>query len=296
MSKKYCHYEVLWPVMGMPTSEDGLLLSIRPAKEETCSFRMSPTSEQRLFLWKGDRKAGLLMEGGIQMKTKISVLLVVALAVVAGCKYGVEGESAARMPDKWAALTGLPCVAAPDKAELLDESGSLALFAGETAEDSAFKDKEREEHPTFPSFRNSLFLRRRVADGSYEWRLILTTGSDWRIPDGLGRWCSAQTESLKRNFFVRKARFASDGRHLWLVCDTCAYTFAVICSYDVHDRIFRALIDGADVEDAADGTILVKDKKFYPDDDRGAAWHDVWITPDGEIVRKGKITLRGSDL
>ena len=62
MSKDYCHYEVLEPVMGMPTSEDGLLLSIRPAKEETCSFRMSPTSEQRLFRWKGDRKAGLLMD------------------------------------------------------------------------------------------------------------------------------------------------------------------------------------------------------------------------------------------
>ena len=62
MSKNYCHYETLWPVMGMPTSEDGLLQSIRPAKEETCSFRMSPTPEQRFFLWKGDRKAGLLME------------------------------------------------------------------------------------------------------------------------------------------------------------------------------------------------------------------------------------------
>ena len=62
MSKDYCHYEVLEPVMGMPTSEDGLLLSIRPAKEETRSLRLAPTSEQRLFLWKGDRKAGLLME------------------------------------------------------------------------------------------------------------------------------------------------------------------------------------------------------------------------------------------
>ena len=39
------------------------------------------------------------------------------------------------------------------------------------------------------------------------------------------------------------------------------YTFSVVCSYDVQDRIFRALIDGADVEDAADGTILVKEKK-----------------------------------
>jgi len=232
----------------------------------------------------------------MQMKTKISSLLAAVLAVVAGCKYDCGGEFAASLTDKWAALTGLPCVAAPGKAELLDESGPLALFSGETAEDSAINDKEHEEHPDFPSFRNSLFLRRRVADGSYEWRLILTTGSDWRIPDGLGRWCLAQTESLKRRFFVRNACFASDGRYLWLVCDTYTYTFSVVCSYDVHDRIFRALIDGADVEDAADGTILVKDKKFYPDDDRGAAWHDVWITPDGEIVRKGKITLRGSDL
>ena len=232
----------------------------------------------------------------IQMKIKINLLLVVALACVAGCKYDGGGGVAAAESEKWPTLTRLPCVVAPGKAELLDESGSLALFSGETAEDSTSNNEEREEHPEFPSFRNSLFLRRRVVDGSYEWRLILTTGSDWRIPDGLGRWCSAQTESLKRNFFVRKACFASDGRHLWLVCDTCAYTFAVICSYDVQDRIFRALIDGDDVEDAADGTILVKDKKFYPDDDRGAAWHDVWITPDGKIVREGEITLRGSDI
>ena len=227
---------------------------------------------------------------------KISLLLVVAFAVVVGCKYDGGGGAAAPVPDKWAALTGLPCVAAPGNAELLDESGSLALFAGETAEDSTSNNEEREEHPDFPSFRNSLFLRRRVADGAYEWRLILTTGSDWHTPDGLDRWCSAQTENLKRCFFVRKARFAADGRHLWLVCDTYTYTFSVVCSYDVHDRIFRALIDGADVEDAADGTILVKDKKFYPDDDRGAAWHDVWITPDGKVVREGEITLRGSDL
>jgi len=230
------------------------------------------------------------------MKMKINLLLVAALAGVAGCKYDWEGNVATPELGGWMALTELPCVAEPGKAELLDESGSLALFSGETAEDSTSNNEEREEHPSFPSFRNSLFLRRRTAGGAYEWRLILTTGSDWRIPDGLGRWCSAQTESLKRCFFVRKARFAADGRHLWLVCDTYTYTFSVVCSYDVHDRIFQALIDGADVEDAADGTILVKDKKFYPDDDRGAAWHDVWITPDGTIVREGEITLRGSDL
>ena len=54
------------------------------------------------------------------------------------------------------------------------------------------------------------------------------------------------------------------------------------------------LVDEADEEE--DGTIRVKGKKFYPNDDRGAAWHDVWITPNGKIVREGKITLRGSDL
>ena len=124
----------------------------------------------------------------------------------------------------------------------------------------------------------------------------MTTGSDWRAPDGLGRWCSSYTQDLKDNFFVLKARFASDGRHLWLVCGNDSCMFTVVCSYDVHEHIFRALIDGADVEDAPDGTILVKEKKFYPNDDLGAAWHDVWITHDGKIVREGAITLRGSDL
>lgn len=41
------------------------------------------------------------------------------------------------------ALLELPCVAVPGKAELRDESGTLALFAGETAEDSAFNKEER---------------------------------------------------------------------------------------------------------------------------------------------------------
>ena len=67
---------------------------------------------------------------------KISLLLVVAFAVVVGCKYDWGGDDAAPLSEKWIALTELPCVAAPGKAELLDESGSLALFAGETAEDS----------------------------------------------------------------------------------------------------------------------------------------------------------------
>jgi hypothetical protein len=67
-------------------------------------------------------------------------------------------------------------VAAPANTELLDESGSLALFVGETAEDLAVNGAEEK-------LRNSLFLRRGTADGTYEWRMILTTDSDWRISD-----------------------------------------------------------------------------------------------------------------
>lgn len=62
MSKESCRYEVIWPVMGMPTSEDGLLLSIRPATEETSSPRLPPTRQQRIFRRKNERKAELLME------------------------------------------------------------------------------------------------------------------------------------------------------------------------------------------------------------------------------------------
>ena len=61
---------------------------------------------------------------------------------------------------------------------------------------------------------------------------------------------------------------------------------------------FRALIDGNGPEEQPDGTILVHGKKSYPnpDDGLGAIWRDVWITPDGKVVREGEITLRGSDL
>ena len=138
---------------------------------------------------------------------KTSLLLVSAFVAVAGCKYEQGVESAVFVSDEWSVLMGLPCVEVPGKAELLDESGSLALFAGETAEDTACNEEEREAHPDFPSFRNSLFLRRRVAGRTDEWRLILTTGSDWRAPDGLDRWCFFQMENIKRCFFVRTAHF-----------------------------------------------------------------------------------------
>ena len=236
----------------------------------------------------------------MQMKTKVKLLAMAVLAVVAGCKYEREAKSVSPFSDEKAALLGLLCEAEPGKVELLDESGTLALFAGETPEDSAFNKEEREIHPSLPCLRNSLFLRRRMADGSYQWRFLLTTDSDWRVPDGMGKWCSLHAQGLKDCFFVDKASFASDGRHLWLVCDPQTYTFHVICSYDVYDRTFRVLTDGYTAVEEPDGTIKVEDKKIYLEDKNGeplgAAWYDVWISPDGTVVRKGEITQKGSDL
>ena len=230
------------------------------------------------------------------MRTKINLLLVVALAVVVGCKYDGGGGAAAPLSEKWIALTELPYVAAPDNAELLDESGSLALFSGETARDVE-SNKARDADPDRP-YRNSLLLRRRMADGTDEWRVLLASGSNWREAAGADEWCLSQSRWLKDYFNIREAKFASDGRHLWLVCNTCNALWEVVCSYDVQTAELRALIDGNAPEDQPDGTLLVHGKKSYPhpDDGLGAIWRDVWITPEGKVVREGEITLRGSDL
>ena len=109
---------------------------------------------------------------------KISLLLVVALAVVVGCKYERVGASVAAESEEWPALTALSCVSVPGEAKLLDESGALALFSGETPEDID-SNKARDADPGRPC-RNSLFLRRRKADGTDEWRVLMTSGSTWR--------------------------------------------------------------------------------------------------------------------
>lgn len=191
-------------------------------------------------------------------------------------------------------LTGLTCESAPSNAELLWESGEFALFSGETDEDSAYN-KARGSEP-LDTCRNSLFLRQRKADGTDEWRLLLTTGSNWREAAGADGWCSDRALDVKNCFYVWRASFSSDGRRLWLVCDPHTYTYRVVCSYDVYNRTFRVLIDGDDAEEESDGTIRITGKKFYPNDDLGAAWHDVWIDPNGKVVREGDITLRGCDI
>lgn len=193
-------------------------------------------------------------------------------------------------------LIGTPCWTMPEEAELLCESGELALFAGETAEDSAYNEVRKTESlaPYRNSlFRNSLFLRHRRANGTEAWRVLLSTGTNWREAAGMNEWSSGRAQDMKDCFYVFKASFSSDGRRLWLVCDPHTYTYSVVCSYDIYNQTFRVLIDGDTADEQPDGTILVKNKKSYLSDDNGeplgARFHDVWITPDGKVVRKGKL-------
>ena len=194
-----------------------------------------------------------------------------------------------------AELPGTLCGAAPKEPKLLDTSGNFALYSGETAADVA---SNKMRYNGDCPYHNSLFLRRRKADGTNEWRVLLTTGSNWREATGMSEWCSSQSSWLKDHFYIMAAKFGSDRHHLWLVCNTHIPLWNVACSYDVQTDEFRALIDGDTADEQPDGTILVAWHKFYPkeDDGRGAAWRDVWLTPDGKIVRKGEIILRGADL
>ena len=172
----------------------------------------------------------------------------------------------------------------------LDDAGDVSLFAWETASDVAFN-----KSSDWLS-RNSLFMRRRTAAGTNEWRLIMTAEGDWKLADGMSEWCKDRACDARRDFHVMKARLSKDGKSIWMVCNPHIGTYSIVCSFNLAKNTFRVLIDGDTADEQPDGTILVKNKKFYPNDDLGAAWHDVWITPDGTIVRKGPITLRGADL
>lgn len=212
---------------------------------------------------------------------KWALLLIIGVAAsIAGCRYAPEWS------DLWVEL-GTPYKAEPANAELLYEKGGISLYAGETETDVAFNAESDWET------RNSLFLKRRNADGSAEWRLLLTTGSDCRDAED-----NSSAGLTTGNFRVLKASLSHDGRHIWLVCDPHTSLYCLAYAYDVYDNTFRYLTNGDNAIEQPDGTILVTGQKFYPkeDDGRGAAWRDVWLTPDGKIVRKGEITLRGADL
>ncbi len=186
---------------------------------------------------------------------------------------------------------GSPYEAELGNAERLYECGDLALFVGETESDIAFNEKEaKREKRLFCAPRNSLFLRRRTKGGTNVWRLVMTSGGDWDEARAMGRLCKERALDVKKSFNVMKASLSRDGRFIWLVCDLDFGTYDVVCRFDWAKNSFAVLTDGDTAEEQADGTILIRNKKTYLSDENGeplgAARYDVWITPDGKVVRE----------
>ena len=128
------------------------------------------------------------------------------------------------------ALPGSPYAAEPKKAELLDESGELALFAGET---EAVADANKNDHTEGSmDYRNSLFLRRRAKGGNCEWRLLMTSGGGWKDADDMGNWYKDRARDVRGCLYVQQARFSKEGRAVWMVCDPHIGTYSVVCSFD----------------------------------------------------------------
>lgn len=177
--------------------------------------------------------------------------------------------------------------------KLLNEYGDQTLFVGET-------DADVEYNATNVYGRNSLFLKRRKKDGASECRLLLTSGSDWREADGMDKWSSNQASDIKTCLYILDAKFTSDKRYILMICDTDIAFWKVACAYNIYDRSLRVFMDGTAICEEPDGMFLIKNKKTYLSDKNGeplgARWYDVWITPDGKIVKKEKLkTLEETD-
>ena len=141
-------------------------------------------------------------------------------------------------------------------------------------------------------YRNSLFLRRRAKGGTNEWRLVMTSGGGWKDADDMGNWYKDRARDVRGCLYVQQARFSKDRRAVWMVCDPHIGTYSVVCSFDFAENSFRVLIDGFEADEQVDGTILVRDKKTYLEDEKGeplgAAWYDLWMTRNGTVVRRTK--------
>ena len=114
-----------------------------------------------------------------------------------------------RSSEERLASFGTPYAAEPTDAKLLNVYGDFALFSGETEADvAANQSDENTWH------RNSLFLRRRTTNGKTEWRLILTSGSDWKDADGMGEWGKMQASDVRSCYNVVNASLSKDGRYI----------------------------------------------------------------------------------
>lgn len=189
-----------------------------------------------------------------------------------------------------ASFPGSTCDVEPKNAKLLHEFGDLALFAGETGTDEAHNEAVRKGDPTCHEIRNSLFLRRKTKEGTSIWRLVMTSGGGWKDADGMDKWCKGCARDVRASFYVMKARLSADGRGVWLVCDPHVGTYYLVCRYNFDDKAFCVFCDGDAADEQPDGTILIKNRKTYLQDEKGeplgAAWYDEWIAPDGKVVRK----------
>ena len=181
-------------------------------------------------------------------------------------------------------LPGVTYGATPGQLERLGGAGAWCLFSGETKEDAAFTAAEVLQDPETPLRRNSLFLRCPAADGTPEWRLVLTSGAVWR-PEGMQDWLEKE---FRERFYVLHAQFSSDRRHILLLLDPHTYTWFAVCVYDMCIHELRFLSNGDEVEECSDGTLRIKNVKSYSYNENGvpcgAIWHDQWMRPDGSTV------------
>ena len=219
-------------------------------------------------------------------KKVMLVLCAVALAVIVGCAPDGGRGSAAPLLGERLAMLGTPYQAGPKDARHLYESGELALFVGETEADAAFNADKQDYR------RNSLFLRRRTKEGRDEWRLLLTSGGDWKDADGMDKWSKGCADDIRESFYVWRASLSKDRCYIWLVCERHLCSYDIVCRFDVGENALCVLTDGDSADEESDGTIWVLNKKIYLYDKNGepdgAAWVEEWITPDGEVVRTGE--------
>jgi hypothetical protein len=123
---------------------------------------------------------------------------------------------------------------------------------------------------------------------------LLTSGGDWKDAEGMNKWSKMQVGDIRSCYKVVKASLSKDRRYIWMVCDpSCTFWFDVVCRFDLQENTLAVLTDGDSAIEQSDGTIMVTGKKMYLSDENGeplgARWYDLWMTPDGEVVRKGRL-------
>lgn len=209
-------------------------------------------------------------------------VVMAALAVLGGGCVGWGGGGVGA--DVRAVPAGEAYVGTPGRLEELNELGEWALYAGETEEDAAFVAAEVEKDPEMALPRNSLFLRRPAADGVPEWRVVLTSGAEWRA-EGMSDWME---EEFRARLHVLDARFSADRRRILLVLDPHTHAWFAVCTYDWRAKVLRFLSDGGGIDELPDGTLLVKEVKTYRRDANGeslgAVWEDKVFAADGRAI------------